>query len=716
MPIFLKNLFAISPFIPHGHCYLWKPQLVWLHIVSDSLIALAYYSIPIALVYFVRKRRDLPFDWIFLMFSIFTVACGTTHLMEVWTLWHPTYWVSGYIKLITAATSICTGVLLIGLIPKALALPSPAQIEAANVALQTEIIDRQQAELALERLKTQLELILNCAGEGIYGLDLQGNNTFANLAAAKMVGWEIEELLGQPQHAIIHHSKPDGTFYPEQECPIYAVLEDGLARHVDDEVFWRKDGTSFPVEYISNPIHEGGKLVGAVVIFRDITERKQAQATLQQLNVDLEQQVQERTLQLQQALKFEAMLKRIADKVRDSLDESLILQAAVRELAVVLELSGCNAAWYNIEQGTSTICYEYVTSIPTAQGRAAQMGDFPEIYDQLLGGQYFQFCSLTPHPLRGRVTMLACPILDVDSVLGDLWLIAQPDYAFNELEIRLVQQVANQCTIALRQARLYTAAKAQVEELEKLNALKDDFLSTVSHELRTPMSNMKMAIHMLEITLSHSDERTGRYLKILQTECARETELINDLLDLQQLETSSLPLSLNDAIALQEMLPSIIAPFQFRSGQRQQVLQIHLPPDLPLLVSNSASLERILAELLNNACKYTPAGGEIVLSVDCKSLAAVRVNTTTANTTAVSIFNISNSAEIPASELPRIFERFYRVPKTDPWKQGGTGLGLALVQKLVTQLQGTISVKSSRGWTTFTVELPSQPLSSAAMV
>src|SRR5213080_519301 len=103
----------LGPFIPHGHCYLWKPGLVGLHIVSDSLIALAYYSIPIALIYFVRKRRDLPFDWIFLLFGAFIIACGTTHILEVWTLWHPNYWLSGLIKAITAAISLCTAVLLV---------------------------------------------------------------------------------------------------------------------------------------------------------------------------------------------------------------------------------------------------------------------------------------------------------------------------------------------------------------------------------------------------------------------------------------------------------------------------------------------------------------------------------------------------------------------------------------------------------------------------
>jgi PAS domain S-box-containing protein len=157
MPEFFKNFLTAGGFIPHGHCYLWKPGLVWLHVASDSLIALAYYSIPVMLLYFVRSRRDVPFDWMFLMFGTFIVACGTTHLLEVWTLWHPTYWLSGFVKAITALVSLCTAVLLAPLIPKALALQSPAQLEAANLALRNEITQRQLAEEALQKANEQLE-------------------------------------------------------------------------------------------------------------------------------------------------------------------------------------------------------------------------------------------------------------------------------------------------------------------------------------------------------------------------------------------------------------------------------------------------------------------------------------------------------------------------------------------------------------------------------
>ena len=144
-----------------------------------------------------------------------------------------------------------------------------------------DITERNRARAVLERLQRTRELILQSAGEGIYGLDHQGLTTFVNPAAAEMLGWEADELLGKSQHAVSHHTKSDGTPFEAVTCPIYAAFSDGQVHRVSDEVFWRKDGTSFPVEYVSTPIHDAEEgLVGAVVTFRDITERKEAERAL----------------------------------------------------------------------------------------------------------------------------------------------------------------------------------------------------------------------------------------------------------------------------------------------------------------------------------------------------------------------------------------------------------------------------------------------------
>lgn len=144
-------------FMPHGHCYLWQPEILWLHAISDSLTALAYYSIPAALIYFVIKRKDLAFSWMFVFFGIFILACGTTHVMGVWTIWNPDFLADGLIKAFTATASIITAVLLWPLVPRALTLPSPTQLRQINEQLSIEIAQRRTAEKELRNLNNVLD-------------------------------------------------------------------------------------------------------------------------------------------------------------------------------------------------------------------------------------------------------------------------------------------------------------------------------------------------------------------------------------------------------------------------------------------------------------------------------------------------------------------------------------------------------------------------------
>ncbi|MBX3344681.1 MAG: PAS domain S-box protein [Nitrospira sp.] len=145
-----------------------------------------------------------------------------------------------------------------------------------------DITQRRLAEDILDRLRHLHEVILTQAGEGIYGLDEKGRTTFVNPTAAQLLGYEPSELIEQPMHAVLHHSHPDGMAYPLGDCPIYAALRDGLVHRVSTDVFWRKDGGHIPVEYVCTPIVEKGHVAGAVVVFRDISERKQAERAVEE--------------------------------------------------------------------------------------------------------------------------------------------------------------------------------------------------------------------------------------------------------------------------------------------------------------------------------------------------------------------------------------------------------------------------------------------------
>lgn len=175
----------------------------------------------------------------------------------------------------------------------------------------------------------RLNLLLESTGEGIFGIDLDGRCTFVNRAAAQMLGWRTEEVLGRNMHELIHHSRPDGAHYPECDCPIFNAFRRGLPCRIDDEVLWRADGSAFSAEYSSYPILEDGQVRGAVVTFVDISERKAAQALLKRTNDELERRVAERTRQLRELANHletvrETERKRIAREIHDELGSLLV--------------------------------------------------------------------------------------------------------------------------------------------------------------------------------------------------------------------------------------------------------------------------------------------------------------------------------------------------------------------------------------------------------
>ena len=377
---------------------------------------------------------------------------------------------------------------------------------------------------------------------------------------------------------------------------------------------------------------------------------------------------------------------------RNLYENTPAIYLSLNPTGIILSINqfGANCLGYKPEQLTKTSVFNLFTS--------SDKQKLAEALNQLLGA------SDSRQSIH-KEYRLDCPESKIIWVNVTLKILPHDDYPEKSPVILMIcEDITVYKQEEVSEQTSQTTIQAQLAELESLNHLKEEFIGTISHELRTPLTNMKMAIQMLGIVLHREQNflvaepsKAARYFEILDNECDREINLINNFLDLQRLDISAKPWVL-ETIHVQQWLVRVVELFQTRNrGLCKQKLHINIAPHLPSLAGDPFSLERILIELLTNACKFSPPDGEITISAHLK-LQNMQ-------------FQVINSGvEIPRSELPHIFEKFYRIPSNDPWKQGGTGLGLALVQKLINQLGGTIKVESESNHTCFAIQLPLRPL------
>jgi PAS domain S-box-containing protein len=273
--------FSSDGFMPHGMCYLWRPDVLALHIGSDLLIALAYFTIPFTLLYFVRKRRDLEFNWMFVCFAVFIIACGSTHLMDVWVIWHPDYWLSGLIKLITAIASVPTAILLVKLLPTALALPSPSILRDAYAKLEQEMAEHRRTEEQLRSANTRLRgdairgrlaAIVESADDAIVSTTLDGTIVSWNQGAENIFGYSSTEATGHPMAMLLPADRGN------EETKILARVGHGERIASFESVRVRKDHEHIDVSATVSPIiGTDGAIVGTSRILRNITQQKRAE-------------------------------------------------------------------------------------------------------------------------------------------------------------------------------------------------------------------------------------------------------------------------------------------------------------------------------------------------------------------------------------------------------------------------------------------------------
>lgn len=528
MPELLQTLLASREFIPHGHCYLWKPELVWLHVLSDSLIALAYYSIAIVLVYFVRKRRDVPFDWMFLMFGCFIAACGTSHLMEVWTLWHPSYWLSGFVKLVTALASLVTAALLVPLIPQALALLSPAQLEAVNLALSNEIAQRKLAEQALHKANEQLESnfeslqseitnrkrqaeVLNRREQEFKALVENAPDIIARFdrdLRHVYVNPAIEQATGLSREAFIGKTNRD-LGMPEElisvwDSTIRKVFETGQEEIIDFP-FPTPNGMNYYQVRIVPELALDGSVESAVGITRDITNAYRELRLRQQREEEL-RLLQTITQAISDAPNFDSALGVALNNVCEVTDWDFGEAWIPNPQEQILELS---PAWYGSSERLNpfrrygeAFTFAINTGIPGRVWASKQ----PE---------WIKDVSLQPDSVFLRTEMaqesglkaaLGVPLIADEQVLAVFVFFKFESSKEDKRLVELVASVANQLGLVIRRKRAEEALQQINTELELRVSERTAELIQTNEQLLAEIIER----HRVEIALRESEEKFRR--------------------------------------------------------------------------------------------------------------------------------------------------------------------------------------------------------------
>ena len=520
------------------------------------------------------------------------------------------------------------------------------------IAIAQDITERQKAERAmqeamqtlemrvrertadLERITRDNELILNTAGEGIYGLDREGRTTFMNPAAEKILGYSSEELIGTSMHDMTHHSREDGSPYPREECRIFSAFRDGQAYQINDEVFWRKDGTPVPVEYVSNPIHEDGEVVGAVVTFKDITERKRAEEELQKSE----------------------------EKFRKYFELPLVGIAITSLEKGWIEVNDrlCDFFGYPREELTQMTWSE----LTYPDDLKADVMEFNKVLDGESDGYTMEkrFIHKSGEVIHAEIS--AQCVRKTDGRVDYFVALVQDINARKKAERQMIE------------AR---------DEAELANNYKSQFLSQMSHELRTPMnailgfsqlimSNPREPLTEMQQQGTSEILKAGRHL----------LELINEILDLARIETGKISLSIED-IELSLLMEELLAlTYPMAKQQQVNVCDFESFEGSGYVRADRVRLKQVLLNLISNAIKYNKAGGEVQLN-------AVEVENGM-----IEISVSDTGPGIEEERIGELFQPFNRMDFQYSEIEG-TGIGLTIAKQLIECMDGSIRVESKPG-------------------
>ena len=503
-------------------------------------------------------------------------------------------------------------------------------------AVITALLDRRFAA-EIQQSNELVTLLLDSAPQAIYGADASGKCTFCNQSFLRLLGYDSpEEVLGKDLHPMIHHTRPDGSAYPAEECLAWTAFRVGKGTHVDDEVLWRKDGTSFPAEYWSHPIHRQGRAIGAVVTFVDITDRK----------------------------KVEAALRESEQRFR------AIFEGAPTGIAIMEIGSGKLAA---------NRTYQQMLGCTEEEMQSASILDrLTHPADRQPGGLWYQGM------LDGECTQLKAE---------KRYLLRDGKVVWVNIELTLLQDAAGKPKFILGTAVDITQRKTTEIELkrakeaaETASEAKNTFLATMSHEIRTPMNGI---LGMTELVLDTDLTTEQReHLGLVRLSAESLLGIINDVLDFSKIEAGMFEIE-TIPFGLRESLGETMRSLSVRAHQKGLELIYDVQPDVPeALVGDPGRIRQILINLVGNAIKFSERG-EVFVQVreDVHEDGFTRLHFTVQDT----------GVGIPKDKLSKIFEPFSQADGSMARKYGGTGLGLTICTKLVNLMGGKIWVESEYG-------------------